>query len=78
MTNRRPGRFTARRLSRRGALCAGGLGAAAGLGGVTLRPVFAQDATPAATFAEDPAQDGLSADVNELFDALPGAKGIKF
>lgn len=78
MTNRRLGSFTARRLSRRGALRASGLGIAAGLGGSPLSPVLAQEATPTAAIAAAPAEDGLSVDVIELFDALPGTKGIKF
>jgi hypothetical protein len=78
MTSRRPGSFAAQRLSRRGALRAGGFGVAAGLGGAALKPVLAQDATPTATIAEGPAEDGLSVDVFEIFDALPGTKSIKF
>ena len=66
------------RLSRRGAVRAGGIGVAASLGGAILRPVAAQDATPAATaIAEEPAQDGLSAEIIELFDALPDTKAFK-
>ena len=78
MINRRPGNFTQPKLSRRGALLAGGLGVAAGLGGASMRSVSAQEATPTATIGEEPAEDGLAADVIELFDALPGTKGLKF
>jgi beta-lactamase class A len=78
MINRRPGNFTQPRLSRRGALLVGGLGVAAGLGGASMRSVSAQDGTPTATIGEEPAADGLAVDVIELFDALPGTKGLKF
>lgn len=78
MTIQRPRIFTESRLSRRGAVRAGGLGVAATLGSAILRPVAAQDATSAATIAEEPAQDGLSVEIIELFDALPGTKAFKF
>ena len=78
MINRRLGSLTERKLSRRGALRASSLGVAAGLGGASLRSVSAQDATPTATITEEPARDGLAVEVIELFDALPGTKGLKF
>jgi beta-lactamase class A len=78
MINRRSGSFSQRKLSRRRALRAGGLGVAAGLGGASLRSVSAQDATPTAAVGEEPTQDGLAVEVIELFDALPGTKGLKF
>jgi beta-lactamase class A len=40
--------------------------------------VSAQEATPTATIAAEPAQDGLAVEVIELLDALPGTKSIKF
>src|ERR671916_533535 len=77
MINRRAGSVTHRKLSRRGALRAGGVGFAAGLGGSSLRSVSAQDATPTAAIAEESTQDGLAVEVIELFDSLPGTKGLK-
>src|SRR5215213_3263164 len=78
MIHRQAGSLTQRKLSRRGALQAGGLGVAVSLGGATLGSVSAQDATPTAMIAEEPARDGLAVEVIELFDALPGTKGLKF
>jgi hypothetical protein len=78
MINRDTESFTQPKLSRRGALLAGGLGVAASLGGASMRSVSAQEATPTATIGEEPAEDGLAAEVIELFDALPGTKGLKF
>src|SRR5215218_7057503 len=78
MTTRRAGNFSERRLSRRRALRAGGLGVAGSFGGVNLRAAAAQNATPTATIAETTAQDGLSVEVIELFRSLPGTKGVKF
>src|SRR5215204_4929334 len=78
MINRQSGSFTPRKLSRRGALRAGGIGVAAGLGGASLRSVAAQDATPTAETGEEPTLDGLAVEVIELFDSLPGTKGLKF
>ena len=48
MITRRPRALTGHRLTRRGAVRAGGLGAAALLGGATMQRTSAQDATPAA------------------------------
>lgn len=48
MTTRRPGAFTEQPLTRRGAVRAGGLGAAALVGGATTKPASAREATPAA------------------------------
>src|SRR5262249_19574801 len=48
MSSRRPGDFTEQRLTRRGAVRAGGLGAAALVGGAGLQRVSAQEATPMA------------------------------
>jgi hypothetical protein len=78
MTTLRAGNFTERRLSRRRALRAGGLGVAGSFGGAALRSVSAQDATPTTTIAETTVQDGLSGEVIELFGALPETKGVKF
>jgi beta-lactamase class A len=77
MTSQRSRTFTENRLSRRGALRAGGLGVAASLGTGGLNRVLAQDATPMATSGEELAQDGLTVEVIELFDALPGTKALK-
>src|SRR5918995_538582 len=67
------------RLSRRGALRAGGLGMVASLGSGGLSRALAQDATPtAAMTGEEPAQDGLAVEVIELIKALPGTKALKF
>lgn len=80
MTLHRTGNLSEHRLSRRGALRAGGLGAAAYVGDAAIRRASAQDATPipAATAGEEPAPDGLSVEVIELFNALPGTKALKF
>src|SRR5215212_10113438 len=78
MINRKTGSFTRPKLSRRGALLAGGLGLAASLGGSPLGSVSAEDATPTATIAEGQTADGLAVEVIELFDSLPGTKGLKF
>jgi pimeloyl-ACP methyl ester carboxylesterase len=48
MTTLRPRAFTEQRLTRRGAVRAGGLGAAALVGGAAMTPASAQDATPTA------------------------------
>ncbi|MCC2629461.1 MAG: hypothetical protein K0S14_3111, partial [Thermomicrobiales bacterium] len=79
MTSQLSRTFTKNRLSRRGALRAGGLSVAASLGSGGLNQVLAQDATPVTTspVGEEQAQDGLSVDVIELFDALPGTKALK-
>jgi beta-lactamase class A len=68
---------TERRLSRRGALRAGGLGVAASFGSGGLNRALAQDATPVATTGAEPAQDGLAVEVIELLEALPGTKSFK-
>src|SRR3954471_594015 len=47
MTNQRPKALTEQRLTRRGAMRAGSIGAAAVLGGTTMKGAAAQDATPA-------------------------------
>jgi beta-lactamase class A len=79
MTDHQPTAFTTQRLSRRDAVRAGGLGVAATLSGGALRPASAQEATPIATsIREDPTQDGLSVEVIQLFDALPGTKALAF
>ena len=78
MINWRPGSLTQRRVSRRAALRAGGLGVAATFVGESLRSVSAQEATPTAAIGEGAAEDGLAVEVIELFDALPGTKGLKF
>ena len=49
MTSQRPRTFTEHRLTRRGALRAGGLGVAASLGSGGLDRALAQDATPVTT-----------------------------
>lgn len=67
------------RISRRGAMRAGSLGAAAALGGGAFGRTAAQVATPISPpHTELPAQDGLSVEVIELFDALPGTKALAF
>jgi beta-lactamase class A len=80
VTNHRSKTFAEHRLSRRGAVRAGGLGMAAALGASAFSQTSAQDATPsvAAATGEESAQDGLSVEVIELFDALPGTKGLAF
>lgn len=80
MTVQRPTILTAHPLTRRSALRAGSLGAAASFGGAALRRAAAQEATPVveATAAEATAQDGLSVEVIQLFDALPGTKALSF
>jgi beta-lactamase class A len=78
MTSQRSRTFTENRFSRRGALRAGGLGVAASLGTGGLDRVLAQNATPVpTTIGEELMQDGLSVEVIELFDALPGTKALK-
>lgn len=79
MTSQRLRTFTENRLSRRGALRAGGLGVAASVGSGGLNRMLAQDATPVTTttIGEELTQDGLAVDVIELFDALPGTKALK-
>jgi beta-lactamase class A len=79
LTSQRSRTFTEQRLSRRGALRAGGLGAAASLGSGGLNRVLAQDATPVTTtpIGEELTQDGLAVEVIELFDSLPGTKALK-
>src|SRR5215210_6553026 len=78
MASQRSRTFTENRLSRRGALRAGGLGVAASLGTGGLNRVLAQDATPVSTtIGEELTQDGLAVEVIELFDALPGTKALK-
>ena len=77
MTGQLSRTFTGNRLSRRGALRAGGLGVAASLGGGGLDRALAQDATPVTSSGEDLARDGLAVEVIELFDALPGTKALK-
>jgi beta-lactamase class A len=81
MTSHRFEPLSDHRLSRRGAVRAGGLGVAAVLGGAAVQRVKAQEATPAApkpTIGGDAAQDGLSVEVIQLFDALPGTKALAF
>jgi beta-lactamase class A len=79
MTGQPSRTLTENRLSRRGALRAGGLGVAASLGTGGLNRVLAQDATPVTTnpIGEELTQDGLAVEVIELFDALPGSKALK-
>jgi beta-lactamase class A len=79
MTTQQTRNLTTRRLSRRAALHSGGLGMAA-LAGSAFGRAAAQDATPvaAARIGNDPAQDGLSVEVIQLFDALPGTKALRF
>jgi len=79
MASQRSRTFTENRLSRRGALRAGGLGMAASLGSGRLNRGLAQDATPVTTttIGADLPQDGLAVDVIEFFDALPGTKALK-
>jgi dienelactone hydrolase len=48
MSSQQPRTFTERRLTRRGAVRAGGLGTAALVGGATMTPASAQEATPTA------------------------------
>src|SRR4051794_22508011 len=52
---------------------------AASLGSGGLNRMLAQDATPGTTspIGEGQAQDGLSVDVIELFESLPGTKALK-
>ncbi len=52
----------------------------AALAGGALRRAAAQDATPAsiASIEDDAAHDGLSIEVIQLFDALPGVKALRF
>jgi beta-lactamase class A len=81
MTNQRSEPFSDRRLSRRGAVRAGGLGVAAVLGGAAVQRVTAQEATPVAPqppIGGEAAQDGLSVEVIQLFDVLPGTKALAF
>jgi len=80
VTTQRPGSIAEQRLSRRGAVRAGGLGVTAALGGAAFKDAAAQVATPAsaAEIREGVAQDGLSIEVIELFDALPGTKALAF
>lgn len=68
-----------RLLTRRGAVRAGSLGAAALVGGGALRQAAAQEATPGATVPGSlPSGDGLGVEVLAAFNRLPGTKGIKF
>ena len=80
MTIQQPDILTNHRLSRRGAVRAGGLGMVAALGGGAVGRAATQDATPMAAPGpgEDPAQDGLSVQLIEMFDALPGTKALRF
>src|SRR5687768_6264285 len=64
MTSQRSRTFTEHRLTRRGALRAGGLGVAASLGSGGLDRALAQD--------------GLAVDVLAAFKSLPGTKSLKF
>jgi beta-lactamase class A len=76
---RRPETLTDRRISRRGAVLAGSLGAATVVGGSAFGRAAAQVATPIAELAETtPAHDGLAVEVIEMFDALPGTKALAF
>ena len=56
----------------------GGLGMASALGAGAFGRTAAQVATPIPAHTELPAQDGLSVEVIELFDALPGTKALAF
>jgi beta-lactamase class A len=80
MTIQRPRTIAEQRLTRRGAVRAGSLGMAATFSGGAIRRAAAQDATPttAAPTGDAPAQDGLSVEVIQLFDALPGTKALAF
>jgi beta-lactamase class A len=80
MTIQRARTFPERRLSRRAALRAGGLGVAATVGGAGLQRAAAQEATPVAAdvIGEESAHDGLSVEVIEMFNALPGTKALAF
>jgi len=80
MTSQRSRTFTDHRLTRRGALRAGGLGVAASLGSGGLDRALAQDATPVTTapIGDELAQDGLAVDVLAAFKSLPGTKSLKF
>jgi beta-lactamase class A len=79
MISRRSRMFKEQRLTRRGALRAGGLSVAASIGSGGLSRALAQDATPVTTtpIGEEPVQDGLAVEVIELFDRLPGTKALK-
>src|SRR4051812_3663872 len=80
MTTQRPWTFAEQRLSRRGALRAGGIGVAASLGSGAVNRALAQEATPTAmtTSDDDLAQDGLAVDIMATFKTLPGTKGLNF
>lgn len=56
----------------------GGFGMASALGAGAFGRTAAQVATPIPAHTELPAQDGLSVEVIELFDALPGTKALAF
>jgi beta-lactamase class A len=69
---------TGRAFTRRRALGAGSAGIAAALGAAGFAPgVRAQAATPTAAQAQPGNQDGLSQEVVEAFNTLPGQKGLK-
>ena len=76
MTSQRSRTFTEQRLTRRGALRAGGLGVAASLGSGGLNRALAQEATPVTTttIEDELAQDGLAVEVLAAFKSLPGTK----
>jgi beta-lactamase class A len=80
MTIQQPGPVTEQRLTRRGAMRAGGIGVAAALGGSAFGHAAAQVATPTAALpiGDELAQDSLSVEVIQLFDALPGTKALAF
>ena len=80
MTSQRSRTLTEQRLTRRGALRAGGLGVAASLGSGGLDRVLAQEATPVTTttIEDELAQDGLAVEVLTAFKSLPGTKSLKF
>ena len=76
--NDTPFSFSSHRLSRRAAVRAGGLGVAGSLAFPGPGPSFAQEATPEAIPAQtDLVQDGLSAEIIEIFSALPGTNGLR-
>ncbi|MFN8591161.1 MAG: serine hydrolase [Thermomicrobiales bacterium] len=78
MTTSRSDRFAAQPLSRRGAIRAGGLGVAAALS-AAQGSLLAHEATPVVPLGPDNLeQDGLSVEVIELYDALPGTKALVF
>lgn len=60
-------------LTRRGALRLGGLAMATSLGAAPFERVAAQETD----LKLDPNQDGLSAEIIEIFKTMPGTKALK-